>query len=128
MDEFSKKLHDFSIKYQEEVGEQGHNIPKLLAKAKKKNDLVKIKEYESSIRINDNLDKISKKYDQFQTLNSQECDQLQEGVNSWKNELEFWTNKWYIKPFISSRSHLKQHQYIDQVQQTQQSICKTTKK
>ena len=124
MTDYTDLLRDFNVKYQEEVGEDGHNIPKLLAKAKKKRDTAKITEYETDLRIAENLNRLTTSYQPNQSLSSEQCDQFGEGIDSWNHELEYWTSRWYISPFVSAKSLKNQREYVQQLRNTHNGLCK----
>lgn len=118
-------IHDFNTKYQGEVGSDGHNISRLLEKARKKNDLIKIKEYETDLRIATNLDDIDKKCINQNQYNKNQCENLMEGITSWEYEFNYWTNKWYIKPFVSKNKRKEGENYIQSLKDMHTKICNT---
>lgn len=128
MEDIHKILKEFSDKYEGEVGVKGHNIPKLLERAKKKRDQKKIIEYEKQIQINNRLKEISDKYTNKESLNENDCNTLKEGIENWNKELEFWMNKWYIKPFVSKNELFRQRCFVKKLQETEKEVCKIPKK
>lgn len=117
-------LNNFNERYQSEVDERGHNIPKRLEKAKKRQDKKKIKEHETSLRISKNLQRLTEKCHSETSLSKTECNQLSEGIESWNDELEYWTNKWYIKPFVSKKTKQREREFVQNLRNLNQKICK----
>ncbi len=117
-------IKEFNEKYQGEVGEQGHNIQKRLKKAKEKNDIKLIQEYETDLRIAGNLNEISDQCPTQNTLTTDQCKKLSEGIDSWNKELEYWTSRWYIKPFVGKKSLDEQRTYVQKLLRFHEKSCK----
>jgi hypothetical protein len=116
-------IREFNKKYQEEVGASGHNVPKLLEKARKKNDIAKIEEYETGLRIADNLMELDRACMTQRSYTKPQCEKFFEGIASWEHEYKFWTNKWYIKPFVSKKKRNESESYIRMLKDTHNRIC-----
>lgn len=122
-EEICEIVHEFNEKYQEEVGVDGHNVPKLLEKAYKKNDLDKIKEYETDLEIAKNLMDLDQKCTIKESFTKHDCSNFMRGIESWEYEYNFWTNKWYVKPFISQNKRQKSEEYIEKIKNTYKKVC-----
>ena len=128
MENYCKEIDDLNKKYQMEIGTKGHNIPRLLEKAKKKNDSNKIKEYENDIRIAYNLGTLVNKCNTNEKLSNDDYNIFIEGIDSWNKEFQYWTGKWYIKPFISKKSFNKQRDYTHNLIQIKNKLYDNLKK
>lgn len=113
---FTKLNTNFQKEIKEHKIQENHN----------KNPTKESTEY---LRIGKALEKSIVECSIEKDFSPQHCQALMDGKETWRDELEFYGNKWYIKPFMTLNGSMKKNKlFLDDLDNLYKEECQKKKK